>query len=170
MATWQLLRYRQPVAPVVEYLFSGIPASAARPAAPAAPAAGGLASAPAGGPSTSGSATIGGGAPANPLADLRQHPQFAQLKALVQRDPAVLESVLAQIGSSSPALLNTINANRTLFVDMMNEPLTAEEAAAVGGDMDDDDEGDDGDDDGDDDATMDGACAADAPQAGADVT
>lgn len=97
----------------VDYLMNGIPAAATaaanrRAAGPAAAAA----------PS---------GAASGPLDVLRSHPQFAQLKMLVQSNPAALPQVLAQIGAASPDLLALINANKDAFIAMMNEPLTEEE-------------------------------------------
>lgn len=97
-----------------DFLMSGnIPAvPVARAAAPAAPGA--VSQRAAGAP-----APAAGGA----LAILRQHPQFNQLKQLVQANPAVLPEIIAQIGASSPELLEAIQANREEFVAMMNEPI-----------------------------------------------
>jgi UV excision repair protein RAD23 len=60
-----------------------------------APAAGGApgAAAPAGG--------------AGALAALRQHPQFNQMRQLVQENPAALEPLLQQIGAQSPGTPTT---------------------------------------------------------------
>jgi UV excision repair protein RAD23 len=58
-----------------------------------------------------------------PLAQLRSHPQFAQLQALVQANPAAIDQVLEAIGQQDPTLLATIHANHDEFVAMMNEPI-----------------------------------------------
>lgn len=58
------------------------------------------------------------------LEQLRQHPQFNQLKQLVQTNPAALPQVLNLLGQQSPALLTAINANEEAFITMMNEPIT----------------------------------------------
>jgi UV excision repair protein RAD23 len=61
---------------------------------------------------------------AGDLEQLRQHPQFNQLKQLVQTNPAALPQVLNLLGQQSPALLTAINANEESFIAMMNEPIT----------------------------------------------
>jgi len=71
--------------------------------------------------------------PAGPLDALRQHPQFAQLKELVQTNPTALPAVLSQLGSSSPDVLALINSNKDAFIALMNEPLTEEEEDALEG-------------------------------------
>ncbi|GBG29942.1 UV excision repair protein RAD23-like [Hondaea fermentalgiana] len=58
-----------------------------------------------------------------PLAALRQHPDFNNLRRLVQNNPAALGTVLQQLGSTDPDLLEAINANRAEFVSIMNEPI-----------------------------------------------
>lgn len=60
-----------------------------------------------------------------PLQTLRNHPQFNELRRLVQSNPQMLQQVLAQIGQQQPELLQEINANQALFLEMMNEPVTA---------------------------------------------
>lgn len=87
----------------VEFLMSGIPATIQQPPAPvAAPRP-----APAGGP----------------LDALRQHPQFNQLKQLVQSNPAAITQVMDLIGRQNPQLLELIHENHDAFVNMMNEPV-----------------------------------------------
>jgi UV excision repair protein RAD23 len=83
------------------------PAGTPTPAAAAPPAGGaspgvvpGAAVPPAGGAAPA----TGGTPPA--LAALRQHPQFNQMRQLVQENPAALEPLLQQIGAQSPG--NTI--------------------------------------------------------------
>ncbi|GKY92368.1 hypothetical protein MPSEU_000207700 [Mayamaea pseudoterrestris] len=58
-----------------------------------------------------------------PLQALRSHPQFNQLRTVVQNNPGMLQQVLAQIGQQQPELLTEINANQALFLQMMNEPV-----------------------------------------------
>merc|ERR1719240_1470884 len=83
---------------------------------------------PAAAPPAAAPATGGG---SGPLAALRAHPQFAQLRQLVQTNPAALQSVLAQIGQQSPELLQQIHANQDEFIRMMNEPVSATPAPAA---------------------------------------
>lgn len=74
-------------------------------------------------------AASGGGT----LAALRNHPQFNDLRRLVQSNPAMLQQVLTQIGQQQPELLTEINANQEAFLEMMNEPIseTSDAAAAA---------------------------------------
>jgi UV excision repair protein RAD23 len=58
------------------------------------------------------------------LAALRNHPQFNDLRRLVQSNPQMLQTVLAQIGQQQPELLAEINANQEAFLAMMNEPIS----------------------------------------------
>eukprot|EP01006_Ploeotia_vitrea_P041846 TRINITY_DN66582_c12_g2_i1.p1 TRINITY_DN66582_c12_g2~~TRINITY_DN66582_c12_g2_i1.p1 ORF type:complete len:446 (+),score=74.43 TRINITY_DN66582_c12_g2_i1:96-1433(+) len=60
----------------------------------------------------------------NPLDAFRSHPQFNQLKQLVQQNPAAISQVMDAIGRQNPALLEAIHANHDGFVAMMNEPIT----------------------------------------------
>eukprot|EP00339_Tiarina_fusa_P009879 CAMPEP_0117022992 /NCGR_PEP_ID=MMETSP0472-20121206/17210_1 /TAXON_ID=693140 ORGANISM="Tiarina fusus, Strain LIS" /NCGR_SAMPLE_ID=MMETSP0472 /ASSEMBLY_ACC=CAM_ASM_000603 /LENGTH=444 /DNA_ID=CAMNT_0004728991 /DNA_START=113 /DNA_END=1447 /DNA_ORIENTATION=- len=60
----------------------------------------------------------------DPLAALRNHPQFNDLRRLVQSNPQMLQTVLTQIGQQQPELLAAINANQEAFLAMMNEPIT----------------------------------------------
>lgn len=71
-------------------------------------------------PAAGGSSSSGGG----PLAALRNHPQFNDLRRLVQSNPQMLQTVLTQIGEQQPELLAEINANQQVFLTMMNEPVT----------------------------------------------
>lgn len=57
------------------------------------------------------------------LEDFRRHPQFNDLKRLIQRDPAMLSNVLQMIGQQSPALLARIHENQQEFIALMNESL-----------------------------------------------
>merc|ERR1719413_172709 len=57
------------------------------------------------------------------LAGLRNHPQFNDLRRLVQSNSAMLQNVLTQIGEQQPELLTEISANQEAFLQMMNEPI-----------------------------------------------
>jgi len=103
----------------VEYLMNGIPESAAAPAPAPAPTA-----APAGG-----AAPAAGGN--GELEVLRQHPQFNDLRRLVQSNPQALPAVLQQIGQQDAGLLAIIQRNQQAFIDMMNEPIAEGGAAAA---------------------------------------
>jgi len=63
---------------------------------------------------------------------LRSHPQFDDLRRLVQSNPSTLQAVLAQIGQQQPDLLQAINANQAAFLEMMNEPVADAPAAPSG--------------------------------------
>lgn len=92
----------------VEFLTNGIPPGmqpSEQAAAAASPQAG---------------SSSGGG----PLVALRNHPQFNDLRRLVQSNPQMLQTVLTQIGQQQPQLLAEINANQEAFLAMMNEPIT----------------------------------------------
>ena len=97
----------------VEFLMNGIPPNFPPAGAPQA------APAPAGAP-PGGAAPAAGGA-GNGLEALRNHPQFNQLRQLVQENPAALEAVLQQIGTQSPELLDAIRSNTAEFLAMLNE-------------------------------------------------
>jgi len=66
------------------------------------------------------------------LVGLRNHPQFNDLRRLVQSNPAMLQRVLTQIGQQQPELLTEINANQEAFLIMMNEPITDTSAPTSG--------------------------------------
>ncbi|CAG8522635.1 11512_t:CDS:2 [Acaulospora morrowiae] len=55
------------------------------------------------------------------LSVLRSHPQFQQLRRLVQENPALLQPLLQQIGQSNPQLLQLINANPAMFLRLLQE-------------------------------------------------
>ena len=103
----------------VEFLVSGNipqPRPAARP--------------PAGGGGGGGGGAGGGGS--GPLQRLRNHPQFNQLRQLVQSNPGALSQVLATIGQQDPELLELIHQNQADFIAMMNEEAPAAPAAPAG--------------------------------------
>jgi len=84
----------------VEYLMSGIPES------------------------TQQANTVPFGGSSTNIEQLRSHPQFNQLKRLVQSNPAALGQVLEAIGQQNPELLQAIHSNQSEFLNMMNEPIT----------------------------------------------
>jgi len=97
----------------VEFLMSGIPDHALRNTSAAV-------STP----------SVGSGSTGHPLEQLRHHPQFNQLKSLVQTNPAALSQVLEIIGQQNPELLSLIHSNQEMFLQMMNEPITDAPAPA----------------------------------------
>ncbi len=56
---------------------------------------------------------------------LRQHPDFDQLRLMVQQDPGSLQRVLAVIGQQDPALLAAIHSNQVtqLFSNISQSPI-----------------------------------------------
>ncbi|KAI8065591.1 hypothetical protein BC940DRAFT_320446 [Gongronella butleri] len=131
----------------VEYLFNGIPESieremAERSAASAAPAQEQAATSPTTTAATTESVTSpSSNQPQNlfqaaaqqqqqqqqqqqPGADfsqLRQTPQFQQLRQLVQSNPAMLQPLLQQIGQSNPELLSLINSDPHAFLNALTQ-------------------------------------------------
>jgi len=67
---------------------------------------------------------------ARPLQALRDHPQFNDLRRLVQSNPNLLQTVLTQIGQQQPELLEEINSNQAAFLELMNEPIENNPAPA----------------------------------------
>lgn len=80
--------------------------------------------------SETGAASPVSGSSGRPLEALRNHPQFNDLRRLVQSNPAMLQQVLTQIGQQQPELLREINANQAAFLQLMNEPITEGSSAA----------------------------------------
>jgi UV excision repair protein RAD23 len=64
---------------------------------------------------------------------LRQHPQFNQIKAMVQRNPQLLGPLLQQLGQLNPQILQIIGQNQAEFMALLNEPIQGGAAAAGGG-------------------------------------
>jgi len=109
----------------VEYLLTGIP--------PQLELGGG------GGPTPAVAVGEEGGAPAvpgaapgeNPLAFLRDHEMFQQIRAVIQQNPSTLSTMLQQIGQSNPQLLQLISQNQDAFIRMINEGEAGEEGEAA---------------------------------------
>lgn len=111
-----------------QYLLEGMPANVPAAAVPPPPPAAAASTAAAPTPPTAAAPAPSG---ADPLAALRNHAQFNQLRALVQSNPAALPHVLQQIGAASPQLLALINSNMDAFVKMLNEPVAPSQGGAA---------------------------------------
>lgn len=69
----------------------------------------------------------------DPLAFLRSTPQFAQMRTLIQQNPALLAPLLQSLSQSNPQLLQLITEHQNEFYNMLNEPLEGESAAGGAG-------------------------------------
>lgn len=67
----------------------------------------------------------------DPLAFLRDQPQFQQMRAVIQQNPTLLNAVLQQIGQTNPALLQAISQHQQAFVRMLNEPVNPSSGGAA---------------------------------------
>lgn len=105
----------------VEFLTNGIPEGVAE-------AAAAMNTSAVTSPSASSESSSGSG---QPLQALRNHPQFNDLRRLVQSNPQMLQQVLTQIGQQQPQLLQEINANQALFLQIMNEPVESSASVPV---------------------------------------
>nr|QDO16218.1 UV excision repair protein RAD23 [Lingulodinium polyedra] len=106
----------------VEYLMNGIPAAA--PAAAPAPGpllGAGTAAGASPFPPMAGAAPAA--AAAGPLAALRSHPRFGQLRMVVQQSPQALNQVLSVLAQADPGLINLIAEHQEEFVQMLQEPV-----------------------------------------------
>lgn len=101
----------------VEYLLTGIPPQMDVGGGPAAGGGGGSGGAPVAVPAAGGAAPAG----ENPLAFLRDHEMFQQIRAVIQQNPNMLSTMLQQIGQSNPQLLQIISQNQEAFIRMINE-------------------------------------------------
>jgi len=101
----------------VEYLLTGIPEVAPEESAPPVSAANPSQSFPSNASSS--------GSEDDPLAFLRNLPQFQQMRQVIQQNPQLLNAMLQQIGQSNPQLLQLISQNQEAFVRMINEPAEA---------------------------------------------
>merc|ERR1719458_1407809 len=112
----------------VEYLLTGIPPQMDVGGGPAAVVGGG----------GSGGAPVAvpaaGAAPGeNPLAFLRDHEMFQQIRSVIQQNPNMLSTMLQQIGQSNPQLLQIISQNQEAFIRMINEGEAGEGGGEEGG-------------------------------------
>merc|ERR1711872_109306 len=70
----------------------------------------------------------------NPLAFLRDHEMFQQIRSVIQQNPTMLTTMLQQIGRSNPELLSIISQNQEAFIRMINEgEAGGEEGADLAG-------------------------------------
>ena len=67
----------------------------------------------------------------NPLAFLRQNPQFAQLMFVVQQNPRLIGPLLEQIGQSNPEVFQLITENQDAFMQLLQTPLSEAEIMAI---------------------------------------
>lgn len=95
----------------VEYLLTGIPETAGGGAVPLVT----------GGEGVAVPAVPSGGGGENPLAFLRDHEMFQQIRSVIQQNPNMLSTMLQQIGQSNPQLLQIISQNQEAFIRMINE-------------------------------------------------
>jgi len=109
----------------VEYLLTGIPPQVE--VGPLAAGGGGVSPAVTGGGTAPAPAAGAGGAAENPLAFLRDHEMFQQIRSVIQQNPNMLSTMLQQIGQSNPQLLQIISQNQEAFIRMINEGEAGEE-------------------------------------------
>lgn len=107
----------------VEYLLTGIPPQLEV----GGGGGGGSVPVPAGGGGAVTAAATGQAAE-NPLAFLRDHEMFQQIRAVIQQNPNMLSTMLQQIGQSNPQLLQIISQNQEAFIRMINEGEAGEES------------------------------------------
>merc|ERR1719351_538474 len=100
----------------------------------AAPAPATGAAVPAGGgqqpASAAGQPAAAGTGGENPLAFLRDHEMFQQIRSVIQQNPNMLTTMLQQIGRSNPELLSIISQNQEAFIRMINEGESGGEEGA----------------------------------------
>ncbi|XP_029692450.1 RAD23 homolog A, nucleotide excision repair protein a isoform X1 [Takifugu rubripes] len=97
----------------VEYLLTGIPSSPVQESNPPVQA-------PAPLPTESPASPPEG---ENPLAFLRNQPQFLHMRQAIQQNPNLLSALLQQLGQENPQLLQQINQHQERFIQMLNEPV-----------------------------------------------
>ncbi len=62
---------------------------------------------------------------------LRGHPQFDELRRVVQSNPSLLQAVIQQIGEQSPDMLVAIQENPAAFLALVNEPIAGAAASST---------------------------------------
>lgn len=97
-------------------------------AAPPAQPAGGQGASPAPAQPAQPSGVPAGGSPGagpqggqNPLAALRQLPNFEQFRQMIIQNPQMLQSVMASLAQTHPDLVQAISANPQAFLQLLNE-------------------------------------------------
>lgn len=100
----------------VEYLVTGIPTDDELMAAEGVAPQG--SPVPPGAPS--GGVPPSEGAPRD-LSFMRSQPQFQQMRQVIRQNPALLETILQQVGQNNPELLRVITENQEQFMRLMNE-------------------------------------------------
>lgn len=73
-----------------------------------------------------GSGGRGHGTGSGALEALRNNPQFEMLRAMVQQNPGMLQSLISELAQSNPQLMQLIQQNQSEFLEMMNEPISEE--------------------------------------------
>jgi len=63
---------------------------------------------------------------------LRNNPQFEMLRAMVQQNPNMLQSLMNQLAQSNPQLMQMIQQNQSEFLSMMQEPISEETRQQLG--------------------------------------
>jgi len=119
----------------VEYLLTGIPPSLDLGGGGPGPQGGAVRPQPEGAPAPAqpqaGQAQAAPGD--NPLAFLRDHEMFQQIRAVIQQNPGMLSTMLQQIGQSNPQLLQIISENQEAFIRLINEGEAGDEEGGIGG-------------------------------------
>lgn len=67
----------------------------------------------------------------NSLEFLRNQPQFQQLCHVVQQNPSLLNTIMQQLRTTNPQLLNLISQHQEEFVRMLNEPVAGGQQASA---------------------------------------
>lgn len=73
------------------------------------------------------------GSNASDLSFLRDQPQFQTMRNVIRQNPALLETIIQQLGQNNPELLRMITQNQEQFMRLLNEDddaMTGEESGA----------------------------------------
>ncbi|KAK1292077.1 putative DNA repair protein RAD23-1 [Acorus calamus] len=73
-----------------------------------------------------GAANVGAGVEGGSLEFLRDNHQFQQLRRLVQANPQILQPMLQELAKHNPRILRLIQENHAEFLQLLNEPLDGE--------------------------------------------